>query len=50
LAISGSLVGGFRFVEIPRAIPVLNAACSAATTSLAIGREIAAKAQARFAR
>jgi (S)-2-hydroxyglutarate dehydrogenase len=44
----GELVGDFQFIDAPHAIHVLNAPSPAATASLAIGRQIAARAAAAF--
>jgi L-2-hydroxyglutarate oxidase len=46
---SGALVDDFRFAEGPGMLHVLNAPSPAATASLAIGREIAEKADRIFA-
>jgi L-2-hydroxyglutarate oxidase LhgO len=48
LAPTGQLVDDFLIVERPRALHVTNAPSPAATASLAIGEEIAARAAARF--
>lgn len=48
VAPDGSLVDDFRFVADGRMVHVLNAPSPAATASLAIGREIAARAAAAF--
>jgi L-2-hydroxyglutarate oxidase len=49
LAPDGRLLDDFHIVDAERQIHVLNAPSPAATASLAIGREIAARARARFA-
>jgi len=41
---AGRLLDDFHIVETPAAIHVLNAPSPAATASLAIGREVAARA------
>jgi L-2-hydroxyglutarate oxidase len=45
---SGALVDDFLIAERPRALHVLNAPSPAATASLAIGEEIARRAEALF--
>jgi L-2-hydroxyglutarate oxidase len=48
LMADGRLLDDFHIVEADRQIHVLNAPSPAATASIAIGREIAARARARF--